>query len=597
MKAKQWKRMLAIGLSAVMTLSILTGCGEKESGNSGNADAVGETAKQSTEQNEEAGQTESDKPDTWIADRTIVMQVYVDDIGYDMPDNVNDTLVMQELTRRTGIKIDVRYTPGDSDSMVMAAQLASGNIPDMIVGYLNDSTRKEFPIISKAAREGLFADLSEMMKNTKVYSKYYEEGYLPKDTYNNIVFRDDFGGAVYFLHLQISEVDRSGIWDPNESLVGGMYIQKRIVDDLGIDPTSIRTQDQLYDLLVRIKEAGYTDDNGNEVWPMGPRYWGGNAESQELLAKNDNWGVSDDYNITEDGKVLHEAETDYVYKKIAFYKKLLDENLVNTEFFTMDATRAEEVSKSKNSAIIANVHSYVDVIYGNEDWLPLGPLEDIDDFNGSYYKGKNGYGFAAISSEAENPEEILAFLDYLSTYEGQLLIYYGIEGVTYDMVDGYPVLKDEVKEKIEAGDKEYQRDVVGARFGGDGLLALEFLVTNRNNIDNFGESRPGIGATATFDRAVELATEYPREMKLLEGLNATAYLNTEELAEVKANLELLNYDEMLVQAIFEKNDAEVTKIVENFRSQLKAAGVEEFEAHLEEVYAEDPSAINFIPHN
>ena len=67
-----------------------------------------------------------DKPDTWIADRTITIQCYVDDIGYALPKDINSTPVMQRITELTGIKLDLRYTPGESDETVMAAQLAAG---------------------------------------------------------------------------------------------------------------------------------------------------------------------------------------------------------------------------------------------------------------------------------------------------------------------------------------------------------------------------------------------------------------------------------------------------------------------------------------
>ena len=120
-------------------------------------------------------------------------------------------------------------------------------------------------------------------------------------------------------------------------------------------------------------------DNGNPVYPLGPKYWGGSVDALNYITAGYNWGVKDIgdfYNIDENGNVLHEAETDYVYQKINFVRQLLAEDLINPEFFTMDATRAEEVSETKNSAIIADVHNYEEIIYGSEDWVPLGPLND-----------------------------------------------------------------------------------------------------------------------------------------------------------------------------------------------------------------------------
>lgn len=581
MKKKTVKRLFAATLAGTMAVSMLAGCGSSEEKKNDD----------SAKQEEEADN--SDKPDTWIADRTITVQAYVDDIGNTLPKDFNNTATMKKITELTGIKLDVRYTPGDSDAKVLASQLASGTIPDVIISYLDNSTRPEFPLLFKAAKDGMFADVSEYMKNGKVYSKYYEEGYLPQDTHDNIVFRDDLDG-VYLWQMNIDEFDRSTEYVPEEEYVGGMYIQKRIVDELGVDPREIKTQDQFYDLLVKMKEAGFKDNNGNDIYPLGPKYWGGSVDALKYVTTGYLWGVSDDYNLDDDGNVKHIAETEYVYDQINFVRKLLNEDLMNPEFFTMDSTRAEEVSKNLNSGIIADVHNYEEIIYGSEDWVPLGPLNDIQGDNKETVNGKSKRGCMAISAEAENPDEIFAFFDWLSTPEGQIIAQYGAEGVSYDMVDGKPVLKDEVLEKLNAGDTDYLINEVGAGFGGTGNYFFEFVLTNKNNIDNFGESRPGASAgESTFARSVEIAKDYPVEKKLIPGLDATAFMSVEELSDVKMQMDLLNWDETFVQACFAKTDDEVKSIVESFRDQLKAAGIERFEEYVKNVYEENPESVTF----
>lgn len=581
MKKKTVKRLFAATLAGTMAVSMLAGCGSSEE----------KKTDDSAKQEEEADN--SDRPDTWIADRTITVQAYVDDIGNSLPKDFNNTVTMKKITELTGIKLDVRYTPGDSDAKVLASQLASGTIPDVIISYLDNSTRPEFPLLFKAAKDGMFADVSEYMKNGKVYSKYYEDGYLPQDTHDNIVFRDDLDG-VYLWQMNIDEIDRSLEYVPEEEYVGGMYIQKRIVDELGINPKEIKTQDQFYDLLVQMKEAGFKDNNGNDIYPLGPKYWGGSVDALQYITTGYRWGVSDDYNLDEDGKVKHVAETEHVYDQINFVRKLLNEGLMNPEFFTMDSTRAEEVSKNMNSGIIADVHNYEETIYGNEDWVPLGPLNDIQGDNKEVVHGKSKRGCMAISAEAENPDEIFAFFDWLSTPEGQIIAQYGAEGVSYDMVDGKPVLKEDVLQKLNDGDTDYLINEIGAGFGGTGNYFFEFVLTNKNNIDNFGESRPGASAGgSTFARSVEIAKEYPVEKKLVPGLDATAFLSVDELSDVKMQMDLLNWDETFVQACFAKTDDEVKSIVESFRAQLKAAGIERFEDYVKKVYDENPESITF----
>lgn len=575
MKRKLVGKILAAAMAATLMIGSLSGCGNADKGESGSTVAV------------------ADRPDTWIADRTIKIQVYVNDIGYTLPKDLNATPVMQELTKRTGIKLDIQYTPGDKDDKVLASQLASGTIPDVIVSYLNDSTRKEFPLLLKASKEGMFADVSSYLKDSKAYNNYEIDGYLPKDTKDNIVFRKDFNGAVYLLQLGIDEVDRSLEYIPENEYLGGMYIQKKIVDELSIDPTKINTQEQLYDLLKKIKSGGFKDDNGNDVWPLGPKYWGGTVDSLEYVVPGFNWGVSDYYNIDESGNVKHEAETDYVYDKINYIRKLLSEGLMNPEYFTMDSTRAEEVSNTKNSAIISDVHNYQELIYGSDNWVPLGRINDIQGNNKIVTHGKTGSGALAISADAKNPEEIFKFFDYLSSKEGQLICQYGVEGVSFDMVDGKPKLKKEILDKINEGDTDWLVNNVGAGFGGIGCDFFRFVLTNINPMDDFGESRPGASEGTTFERAVQIAKDYPREKKLIPGLDATAYLSAPELVDVKAQMDLLKYDEVLTQAFFAKDDNEVKSIIEGFRAQLKSAGNDKLEEYVKQVYEKDNSAVNF----
>ncbi|MCI9143892.1 MAG: extracellular solute-binding protein [Lachnospiraceae bacterium] len=600
MKKKVLKRMFSVLLAGTMMATVLAGCGN-DGGNTGSGDS------QQSSQNEFSAQPSDDtssaegesqaegqgQSDEWIADREIVLHAYVDDIYNALPDDQVNNPVFKEIKERTGIQLKVTFTPGESNSKTLAAQLAAGTIPDAIVCYLNNSARPEFPLLHKAAKDGLFADLSEYIPNSKVYSKYMEEGYLPNDSYKNIVFREDFDGAVYLLHLGVDAVDRSMIYDPQEAYIGGPYIQKSIIDALQIDPTSVRTSEDFYNLLVKIKEGGFKDDNGNDVIPLGPKYWGGSVDAMDWDFRSLMWGVSDNYNMDADGQIYHFAETEYVYDLINYVRKLLAEGLLHQEYFTMDETRADELYRNHSCAIMGDVHNYVDIVYESEDWIPLGPLNDIQGNNKMVTSGKGARGCLAISDEAENPEEIFRFFDWLSTYEGQLLGQYGIEGLSYNMVDGMPQLTEEALDHLNKGDEKWMWNEVGAAFGGSGVYLFEFITTDKNNIDYFGEARPGAAGGSTFQRSVDLATQYPREYKLVEGLAATSYLNSDDMAEIKAQLSLLNFDDVLVQAIFAKDDAEVKSIIESFRAQLKSSGNDQFKEKLMEIYNEDPKAINF----
>ncbi len=585
-KKNLWKKGTALAMATALSMAALSACGTTPT-EEGNVESEGSKEEASGDESVEAGTS-----DSFIADRKITVQAYVDDIGYSLPEDLMSTPVMQEIKEITGVELEILYTPGDSDSSVLAAHLASGTVADVVITYLNNSSRPEFVLLDKAASEGMFADVSEYMANSEVYSKYMEEGYLPNDAYKNITFREDYDG-VYLMQLSIPAVDRSMEYNPEQEYVGGMYIRKDIAEDLGIDPTAIRTQEEFYDLLVDIKEGGYVDANGQAVYPLGPKYWGGSPDALDYIVGGYHWGVSDNYNMDEDGQVYHEAQTDYVYDKIDFVRTLLEEELINPEFFTMDEIRSKEVSETGNSAIIADVHNYMPIIYETGEWIPLGPLNAYDGDNSKIVSGKGGYGAWAISANAENPEEIFEFFDWLSTEEGKLLGNYGIEGEHYNMVDGKPVVTEEVLTQINDGNSDWLINNVGASFGGAGVVFWEYAMTDVDWLEEFGESRPGASQGGGYEGAIQIATDYPREKRLVEGLPATAYLSMEGFEDTKVQMGLINYEEMLVQAMYAGSDDEIEQIVESFRNQLEQAGIEEFTAYLEEEYAKDPKSINF----
>ncbi|MDR1904381.1 MAG: extracellular solute-binding protein [Treponema sp.] len=535
-------------------------------------------------------------PDTWIANRKIVIQAYIDDIGYNLPDNQSASPAFQELKKRTGIDLQINYTPGQNDQAVMAAQLAAGTIPDMIVSYLNNSTRPEFPILLKAAKDGMFADVSPYFASAKAYNRYLEPGYLPNDTRRNIMWRDDLGGKVYLVHLAIAAVDRSLEFDPSRNYVGGPYIQERIAQALNVDVRKIRTPDDFYNLLAAVKNGGFRDNNGRSVIPLGPKYWGGSFDAIGMCMPGLVWGVSDGYNITPEGKVLHEAETEWAMKRVNYVRKLLAEGLMDQEFFTMDDTRALEYYTNNSGAIIGDVHNYVDLINQNGGWIPLHYLDDWTGNNQKTSGGKSGYCAWAISADAKNPGEIFSFIDYLSTYEGQVLGRYGIEGLTYTQVNGKPRLNAEVQGYLNAGDTNTLINKYGFGFGGAANYFFDCVITNEDYLYNFGEERPGMGSSNQYAKAIEIGTKYPPSgIRLVEGLSAAAYLSDESMSAIKARLDLLNYNEAIQQAIYAPGDAEAVRIIESFRQQLVNAGVRDFEAHLERLYKADPKSISFRP--
>ena len=61
-----------------------------------------------------------------------------------------------------------------------------------------------------------------------------------------------------------------------------------------------------------------------------------------------------------------------------------------------------------------------------------------------------------------------------------MIAQYGVEGLSYEMVDGNPRLTEEALEHINVGDEDYMINQIGAAFGGSGNYFFEFMLTDRD---------------------------------------------------------------------------------------------------------------------
>lgn len=75
--------------------------------------------------------------------------------------------------------------------------------------------------------------------------------------------------------------------------------------------------------------------------------------------------------------------------------------------------------------------------------------------------GLNGWTVTFISKNCENPDRAMEFLSYLISETGQMRIYLGVEGVTYDMIDGKPVMKSKVHTLLNTDRKKFD-EIYGA---------------------------------------------------------------------------------------------------------------------------------------
>jgi len=529
-----------------------------------------------TEENKDKEADKKGKPDTWIADRKIKGLVFQSE-GDVSP--LQNKEVQALIKKKTGIELELQTAPGGDSTDALTAGLAAGDLPDFIAYYLNDSGRPEMKVLMKAAKQGQLTDLTDMLKDTKVYSKYFKDGYLPKDTKDNIMFRKDLNGT-FLVHMSIPRNPAS----PEVKTVGGPYVRKDIIEKLKIDPKSIKTSEDMYELAQKIQKGNFKDENGKVITPIGPTAWGG---SDRTAFYNDLvWtGPADEKFLKDkDGKIKHESQTDQGMERVKYVKKLMNEKLMHPEFYTLAENKAKEGIVNGSFGIVSDLHNYV-TENQNMKYIPIGPLNYIDRPYKMSLSYKSGYAGWAIPKTTKNPEEIVKFADFLASREGKLIAQYGIEGRDYTLdKKGNPIVKKEVLDEIAKNPDEAKK----RGFRGAGAYWAEHLgYTDIDRKADFGESEYGANARKNEQNTGQKIAEmwgYDEKLKhaeVIDGLTVKSFLPRFERAE-DLETALNEYDEALKRAYYAKTEDESKKILDEAKQRVQDAGIEEFEKLVEE---------------
>lgn len=526
-----------------------------------------------------------EKSDAFIADREITGLIFQD--GGDVGQDTMSPEIAAYIKERTGITLKLEAVSADDSTQALVAGMASGDLPDFIGFYLNHSGRPEFPTLLKAANEGMFHDLAPMLKETTTYKKYFEEGYLPRDTKDNIMMRKDQDGATYLVHMSIPE--KSDI-DEGHSL-GGMFIRRDIAEALDFKTHDIKTSEEFTQLLKKIKEGNFKDENGNPVVPLGPTIWGGSDRKypySDLIWEGDR---AEKFMPDQDGNIKHESMTDFAEKRVDLVRSWLSEGLMHPEYYTIEENRSKENIMNGNYAIISDVSSSRAELLddqGQLKYIPFGVLNRADGKDHEVDPYKWGYSGWAIPSTTENPEDIVKFADWLAGPEGKRLYFYGLEGQHYDLDEnGHPVVKEDILKLAEEKPDEAKK--LGFR-GVRAFWGEHLGYTNINNMDQFGEVSWGsrFAEQTNQGRAIEEAAklynydERYKNREVIDGLTPRSYLYEYEGDEGELTGALDAWDEAIVKAYYAKSKEEADAIIQAAREDLQAAGIDEYCQFLKE---------------
>ncbi|MBR1930535.1 MAG: extracellular solute-binding protein [Lachnospiraceae bacterium] len=163
--------------------------------------------------------------------------------------------------------------------------------------------------------------------------------------------------------------------------------------------------------------------------------------------------------------------------------------------------------------------------------------------------GINGWTVTLISKNCQRPDRAIELLSYFLSEEGQKMIYLGVEGITYDMVDGVPVMNEEVQQLLDTNRAEYDR-----LYGADN--AYWMLQDNAMQLE---WRRAPVGPVGDLEVWTYPYTHYLGQYEINYGGN-------DEAAKADTAINKL-WSQMLPKLLLAESDEEFERLVKQFKRE------------------------------
>lgn len=352
-------------------------------------------------------------------------------------DSLQDTPLMQAYMEATGVNIEV-IAPADNTAMNLL--FASGDLPDMV--YFDWDAYAGG--ISKAISDGIVLPLNDLLDE---YAPDYKAAINSNEDYRRGTLTpngDVYGFAFIRAHRDLCTSS-------------GPIIRSDWLEKCGLENPETITE--FYNALVAFR------DQCGATYPLstGAGNILGNDAAAFILGA---FGVPQADFYHDGDTVKFGYMQDGMKDCLAFLNQLYNEGLLDPNFATLD-------SATINSNLYNGISGVVTGSLGSGIGNHLTAMADDPEFDvaGMHYlvaddqKGETPISghtdfpvmryATCITTTCEYPEIAAQFLNYGYTEEGRLLLNFGVEGESYEMIDGVPTFTEQITNNPDGLSMQY----------------------------------------------------------------------------------------------------------------------------------------------
>jgi len=530
------------------------------------------------------------------SDEPVTLTLATYHAGDDSWENFYETPVGMLIQERTGVNVQIVGKPAEV-YQAMIGDLAADSLPDIMTFWAASGVVDSvFDIMVKAATEEMLAPLSQSIADHGPLITTALERPNVVDQMNDIYRRPEFDGELYIGPAHYSVV--------NPWISGyGLYIRGDVADKLNLSTPdrSIETTDDLYEILVKIKNAGIKDINGKPVYPIGSFTWDGLIF--DAMGRPFMFGGPSQMGA-ENGEVKTFIEMEEAWDYILWMRKLVNEGLVDPEMFTDSYQLASEKVAQGRFAIwpmfstfaVTDATAYIKAMLSAAPEMAYRPLGNMNTYLGTNVARVSDFvdrGLSFAVSKDADTDAAIRLINYLNTKEGRASITFGIEGEQFFWNDnGFGELYPEAYAEVTADSKTYMKTYGAPIMHAGGVMALLSEVTGIDS--KYDVTGSGVDGIALYQNA-------PDKLDAMNAARAAVYDTIEVVAE-KNLIDLLKTfpgkdqlepvwnikKDILFQSFLVDTEAEAREILEGYRETLKKNGYDDFIKYAQKEYDDNP---------
>ena len=363
------------------------------------------------------------------ADEPFVLTVMLPDFYSTEDFQTENNPTLDAIEAATGIRLDINFVANSTYGDAINTTLADPSEKQPMVMALTDARGAS---IIDSARAGAFWELTDFVKDAENYP-YLAQG--SENVYNNI----SVDGKIF------------GIYRSRAYPRAGIYYRSDIAKEVGIEKEP-ETLDELTALAEAL--AGYSSD----TYALNMC----NYTDGTIYLITCAFGAPQNWGIDENGNIYPAHEDPAYLEGLNWLRHLYEIGGIDPNFATIDSTNWDNIERT-NKAFMR--FDCLDNAYRQQEWFETneGVTDQIFEMIGGLKKADGSIairpqnaGFSGeivvtkAVSEADLPK-VVKFLDWCNSAEGQMLLNWGVENVTYWLdADGYRLAAPESGEDVTA---------------------------------------------------------------------------------------------------------------------------------------------------